>query len=219
MSRPDQILQSVFYHQGQARRCLSDEWLTLFEAKGFAAAIFDCDGTLVDSKQAHLFAMQTATEEQGHEMAPDWYSARTGLDRKNLFIEFQKAVTGSFDVERAIATSIDRFDGFAELIRPMPAVLTFAGTLHRRGIPLAVATNAERRVVSASLSAVKAIALFDHVVSISDKVRPKPSPELFERAAQLLKQSPGKTLVVEDSPQGIQASVSANMSAIQLLDN
>ena len=219
MSLPDQILQSVFHHQGQTRRCLSEDWLTLFEAEGFTAAIFDCDGTLVDSKQAHLMAMQSAAQEQGQVMAPNWYATRTGLDRQTLFNEFQKMVTCSFDVERAIATSIDRFDGFSELIRPMPAVLTFAGALRRRGISLAVATNAERRVVNASLSAVQATALFDHIVSISDEVRPKPSPEMFERAAFLLGQPPNKTFVIEDSPQGIQASISANMSAIQLLDN
>ena len=121
MSLPDQILQSVFHHQGQTRRCLSEDWLTLFEAEGFTAAIFDCDGTLVDSKQAHLMAMQSAAQEQGQVMAPNWYATRTGLDRQTLFNEFQKMVTCSFDVERAIATSIDRFDGFTELIKPMPA--------------------------------------------------------------------------------------------------
>ena len=219
MSPPDQILQSVFHHQGQTRRCLSDEWLTLFEVEGFTAAIFDCDGTLVDSKQAHLQAMQSAAQEQGQVMAPSWYAARTGLDRQSLFNEFRQTVIGSFDVARAIETSIERFNGFVGLIRPMSAVLEFAGLLHKQGIPLAVATNAERGVVNASLSAVKATALFDHVVSISDQVRPKPSPELFERAAHLLGQSPNKTLVIEDSPQGVQASNSANMSAIQLLDD
>ena len=219
MSPPDQILQSVFHHQGQTRRCLSDEWLTLFEVEGFTAAIFDCDGTLVDSKQAHLQAMQSAAQEQGQVMAPSWYAARTGLDRQSLFNEFRQAVTGSFDVARAIETSIERFNGFVGLIRPMSAVLEFAGLLHKQGIPLAVATNAERGVVNASLSAVKATALFDHVVSISDQVRPKPSPDLFERAAHLLGHSPNKTLVIEDSPQGVQASNSANMSAIQLLDD
>ena len=209
----------MFHHQGQTRRCLSDEWLTLFEVEGFTAAIFDCDGTLVDSKQAHLQAMQSAAQEQGQVMAPSWYAARTGLDRQSLFNEFRQAVTGSFDVARAIETSIERFNGFVGLIRPMSAVLEFAGLLHKQGIPLAVATNAERGVVNASLSAVKATALFDHVVSISDQVRPKPSPDLFERAAHLLGHSPNKTLVIEDSPQGVQASNSANMSAIQLLDD
>lgn len=219
MSQPDQILHSVFHHQGQSWRVPSNEWLTLFEAKGFAAAILDCDGTLVDSRKAHFKAMQSAAQEQGQVMAPNWYAARTGLDRQSLFDEFQQAVTGSFDVARAIATSIERFDGFVGLIRPMSEVLEFAGLLHKRGIPLAVATNAERDVAKASLSAVDATSLFDHIVSISDGFRPKPFPEMFERAAHLLGQSPNKTLVIEDSPQGVQASISADMSAIQLLEN
>lgn len=217
--QPDQrILQSVFHHQGRTLRVPSDEWLTLFETEGFAAAIFDCDGTLVDSKQAHFQAMQSAAQEQGHEMEPYWYCKRTGLDRRSLFKDFQQTVPDRFDIENAITTSIARFSGFAHLIKPMSAVLEFAGALRQRGIPLAVATNAERAVANVSLSAVNANTLFDHVVSISDDVRPKPSPEIFERAAHLLGQAPNKTLVVEDSPQGVQASTTANMSAIQLLD-
>ncbi|WP_299731939.1 HAD family phosphatase [uncultured Tateyamaria sp.] len=208
----------MFHHQGRTWCCLSDEWLTLFEAEGFTVAIFDCDGTLVDSMQAHLHAMQSAALEQGHEMSPDWYARRTGLDRTSLFAEFQQTVKGSFDVERAIVTSIECFYEISHLIRPIPAVLAFARSLQRKGIPLAVATNAERDVANASLSAVNATALFDCVVSISDDVRPKPSPEMFELAAHLLGLPPNKILVIEDSPQGVQAAISGGMSTIQLLE-
>ena len=219
MSRPDQIVQSVFHHQGQTLRVPSDDWLTLFETEGFAAAIFDCDGTLVDSTQAHFHAMQSAAQEQEQEMTADWYAARTGLDRRTLFAEFRAATEDTFDVEDAIATSIKRFHKFTHLIKPIPQVVKFAAALRQHCIPLAVATNAERDVARASLSKVKATTLFDHIVSISDDVRPKPTPDMFERAAHLLGQPAYKTLVLEDSRQGVQAAILAGMSAIQLLDD
>ena len=210
-------MQSVFHHDGEVRDVSSDNWLALFNEEDFSAAIFDCDGTLVDSMDAHFHAMQSAAREQGHEMVPEWYRARTGLDRRTLFLEFQKATAGTFDTESAIAFSIERFNRFAHLIKPISTVLKFADALRRQGTPLAVATNAERAVAMVSLSAANATAFFDHVVGVSDAVRPKPSPELFERAADLLGHPYSKTLVVEDSPQGVQAAMAAKMSVLQLV--
>ena len=208
----------MFHHRGRTHRVTSKDWLDLFEAGGFSAAIFDCDGTLVDSSEAHFRAMQAAAREQGHDMVKEWYQARNGLDRQSLFQAFHKTVSAKFDVHRAIASSIELFDGCTHLIKPVRGVLDFAGALRMRKIPLAVATNAEHSVAKVSLIAANAINLFDHLVSISDDVQPKPSPEMFERAANLSGEPHHATLVVEDSPQGIQAANAAKMSALQLLE-
>ncbi len=45
----------------------------------FAALIFDCDGTLVDTAPAHLAAVRKAIEPQSHSMPEVWYMARAGL--------------------------------------------------------------------------------------------------------------------------------------------
>ena len=45
----------------------------------FAALIFDCDGTLVDTAPAHYNAIRLALAQQGHSIERDWYMERTGL--------------------------------------------------------------------------------------------------------------------------------------------
>ncbi|WP_010441865.1 HAD family hydrolase [Ruegeria conchae] len=85
-------------------------------------------------------------------------------------------------------------------------------------ISLAVATNAERSVAEQSLAAVGTRDLFDHLISISVGVRPKPSPELFKLAAKRLAVPQNDVLVIEDSPQGVQAAIDAGMSVLQLID-
>ena len=196
---------------------MSDHWLHLFEAEGFEAVIFDCDGTLVESSDAHLKSMQAAAEEQGLEMTPNWYQARTGLDRISFFEEFQASVPSKFDVERATKASIERFGSFAHLVKPKAGVLGFATDLKARGIPIGIATNAERDVAEVSLKTTGASDLFDHLVSISDAVAPKPSSEMFVLAAERLGYPRNRVLVIEDSPQGVEAALEASMSVVELI--
>ncbi|WP_170410255.1 HAD family hydrolase [Ruegeria atlantica] len=212
------MLQAILHHRGDARSVSSDQWLNLFDAEEFSAAIFDCDGTLVESAEAHLASMQSAAQDQGLDMSADWYHTRTGLDRRSLFLEFQASTRTAFDIDRACHVSIACFSDAVSLVRPITPVLCFAKALSKRGISLAVATNAERSVAELSLSAVGTRGLFGHLISISDGVRPKPSPELFKLAAKRLAVPQNDVLVIEDSPQGVQAAIDAGMSVLQLID-
>ena len=211
------VLRSTLHHEGGVREVRSDGWLSLFLDEGFAAAIFDCDGTLVESAGAHMKAMQAAAADQGFDMAPDWYHARTGLDRRSLFQAFAATVPSAFDVERAVRTSIARFGGFAQLVEPKADVLRFATDLKGRGVPMAVATNAEHDVAQLCLASVGAAEVFEQLISVSDGVAPKPSPQMFLLAAARLGVSRNRALVFEDSPQGVAAALGAGMSVVQIM--
>jgi len=210
-------MQSVFHHNGDTRRVSSEHWLDLFGAEGFRAAIFDCDGTLVESSAAHLRAMQSAAQDQGADMRADWYHARAGLDRIALFRDFADTLQTPFNIYQACEASIAKFADAAFLVKPNAPVLQFAIALKAQGIPLAVGTNAEGCVVRRCLTAVAAKDLFKHIVSISDAVRPKPSPDIFELAAKHMGVGPSHVLVIEDSPQGVRAAKDAGMRVIELV--
>ncbi|WP_299588636.1 HAD family phosphatase [uncultured Tateyamaria sp.] len=196
----------------------SDHWPDLFGTEGFCAAIFDCDGTLVESSAAHLQAMQSAAQDQGADMRADWYHTRAGLDRGALFREFAPTLQTPFNVDQACEASIVKFADAVSMVKPNTSVLQFAMALKAQGIPLAVGTNAEGCVVRRCLAAVAAKDLFNHIVSISDAVRPKPSPDIFELAAKRLGIGPSQVLVFEDSPQGVRAAKDAGMSVIELVE-
>ncbi len=211
-------MQSTWYNASKTQSLLSDDWLRMIESANFDAVIFDCDGTLIDSSDVHTRCLQAATQDQGHEMSAEWYAARNGLDRTSLFEAFRDTIGTAFDVERACQASIAHYDSFAHLARPIPEAINLAMALRERAIPLAVATNGERPVCNLLLATVKIRDLFNTVVCISDGVPPKPSPAMFLLAAERLGQAHGKILVLEDSPQGVQAATTAGMSVIQLGD-
>lgn len=208
-------MKAVHHSARWSRIVKSDEWETLITRGQYEALIFDCDGTLVESGNAHFNSFRDAISAQDETLNRAWYGARTGLDRRSLLTEFAASVASGFDVERAIDESISAFRSHVGLVRPLPEtsylLQRFAPVL-----PIAVGTNAEKETAVASLTATGLAQFIRHIVSVSDGLPPKPSPEIFATAAEKLGCLPGSSLVIEDSEQGVQAAKAASMDVLCL---
>lgn len=78
----------------------------------------------------------------------------------------------------------------------------------------ALATMSYRKEVMHVLRALELEASLDAVLTREDVVQPKPAPEIYELAASTLGVPPDECLVLEDSPNGVRAAVSAGMNVI-----
>ena len=181
----------------------------------FSGLIFDCDGTLAHTGELHLRSFQQALRRQGFVMDADWYRARTGLARVELLHSFRREFAPELDCSRAVWQSIEAFDGLASLARPIEATARIVRQFSGR-IPLAVASNAERPVVLATLRSIGLLEAFSAVVTITEATVPKPAPRIFEMAAGLLGLPPEECLVFEDSREGLAAAGAAGMQAIDV---
>lgn len=209
-------MRSTFHHAGRTRNLPPEAWLNTIEAERYDAVIFDCDGTLIDSSDVHIRCLQAGTLAQGHKMTAKWYDVRNGMDRRSLFEAFREEIGFGFDVDRACQTSIDHYKNVVHMARPIQETINLAKVLRDRAMPLAVATNGEQPVCDLLLATIGIRDLFDTVVCISEDVPPKPSPVMFQLSAERLGHKNGKILVLEDSPQGVQAAKTAGMSVIEL---
>ena len=214
--KEETITGASLYAGGAVQFVAVQDWLATIEEIAVDAVVFDCDGTLVHSAEAHFLAMRDAATAQGVAMAEGWYRQRTGLDRATLFAGFQDVAGPSFDVARAIHDSIAAFPHHAALITPVPETAALLACLLERGYPVAVGTNAELSIARTSLSAVGLGDGFAAIVSISDNLPPKPDPAIFQEAARRLGVSPARCLVVEDSRQGLAAARAAGMPVLLL---
>lgn len=192
----------------------SDTWRNVISQGGYRAFIFDCDGTLVESSEVHFQSFFQAISEQGQALDRDWYLGRTGLDRISLFKEFS-AVMQPLDIELACKRSIEMFVAMSDKVVAIQDTKRLVEALSKVG-PMAVGTNAERPVAEASLQATGLRKYFDHIVAISDGLPPKPAPDIFQHAANLLQSDQG-VLVIEDSVQGVAAAKAGGFDVIQLL--
>ena len=84
-------------------------------------------------------------------------------------------------------------------------------------MPIALATNAERANVDFVLDGGRLRPYFDAIVDGSQVERPKPAPDVYLRAAELLAVPPRNCIVFEDSPVGVAAAVAAGMRVVGVL--
>jgi HAD superfamily hydrolase (TIGR01509 family) len=85
-----------------------------------------------------------------------------------------------------------------------------------RDLPMGVASNAEPLNVSFVLDELGLRHYFRVVVDGHQVNRPKPHPDIYLRAAELLETEPANCVVFEDSHSGAAAAVAAGMRVIGL---
>jgi len=179
------------------------------------ALIFDCDGTLVKTPDLYGKGWRKAFRNAGLDMELAWYHLRAGMSEHMLMDAYEQEHNVKLDRERTVQ------DLRTALLQDMPSVreIREIASVARRfhGLkPMAVASGGPREIVRASLDAAGLLQLFDTVVTIDDVNNAKPAPDLFLEAAERLGVATRFCLVLEDSPQGLQAAGNAGMSVIDV---
>jgi beta-phosphoglucomutase len=96
----------------------------------------------------------------------------------------------------------------------VPGLRPFLET--HRGIPMGIASNAEPENIDLVLDRAGLRPYFRVVVDGQQVLNPKPHPDIYLRAAELLGVAPPNCIVFEDSHSGVAAAVSAGMRVIGL---
>ncbi|MEU5907886.1 HAD-IA family hydrolase [Micromonospora sp. NPDC047467] len=181
----------------------------------FAAYLFDCDGTIVDSMPLHYLAWQRALDEWGCEFPEDLFYAWGGRPTADIVVTLNEQQ----GLDMPVATVVERRESYYEELLPrlaaVPEVLAHIHDAHRR-VPFAVVSGSTRASVTASLDALGLLDRFDVLVCADDYTRAKPDPEAFLLAAQQLRVPPGSCLVFEDTDLGIQAATAAGMASVRV---
>lgn len=170
------------------------------------AILFDFDGVLVDSFAAveHAWAQWAAA----HDLDRD---AVLSLAHGVRAVETIRQVAPDLDAEREAQIveqgEIDHIDE----VRTIPGAAALL-----EGLPVgcwAIVTSGTHRLASARLQ-VTGLPTPQVFVTADDVVRGKPAPEPYLTAARHMDLDPADCLVVEDSPAGVAAGVSAGMRVV-----
>lgn len=181
----------------------------------YSALIFDCDGTLADTAPVHYLAFSTATKAVGKEMPKAWYYDRLGASRHELFEQFMREHGVTFDAAAVAEHSMKIYQDNIDRIMEVGLVAQVARDHHGQ-ISMAVASGGQRAAVEATLKAIGLRSLFQHVVTVEDVAKGKPSPDLFLLAARLMGVEAHLCLVLEDSAEGLEAAHLAGMNSIDV---
>jgi len=182
---------------------------------GASAIIFDCDGTLIDSAPVYVKAWAAAFAAVGGQMDEGWYRERNGLSEGVLIEAFERETGLKLDHSKVVRLMRDAYlksiEGLAEI-----SLIANIARRQKGRIPLAVASGGPAGIVRPSLEHLQLDHLFDKIVTLDDVGVPKPEPDLFLYAAELVGVPPQLCVVFEDSEPGLLAAQRAGMRSIDV---
>jgi HAD superfamily hydrolase (TIGR01509 family) len=179
-----------------------------------AGAVFDNDGLLLDTEpcwtraEAELFRRRGRTfglEEKRKLVGTAPVTAARVLERL-----LDAPGSGEALSDELYALALDEIAAGAE---PRPGAVELVAGLRGR-YPLAVASNAPRSHLLAGLRRTGLDTVFDVVLGVDDVAEPKPAPDLYLRACELLGTAPPSSVALEDSPPGVAAARAAGLYVI-----
>ena len=178
------------------------------------ALIFDMDGVIIDSNPVHREAWVTFNRRFGLETTEAMHESMYGKRNDEIVRNFFGDLPPEEVFSRGAAKEILYRQMIAGRIQDclVPGISEF---LERyRGVPMAVATNAEAANLDCILDGAGLRGYFRVVLNGSQVKNAKPHPEIYLRAADDLGVSPANCVVFEDSHSGVRAARSAGMKVI-----
>jgi beta-phosphoglucomutase len=181
-----------------------------------AGVLFDMDGVLVDSWEPHLRSWRALAAENGLPFQAAWFPGAFGKKSREIIASWWPGRAGDAEALDARKEQLYR----AEIRRRFPPVdgaADLVRALHAAGFRLAVASSGPPENVACVIDALGVRDCFDATVSGRDVERGKPDPAVFLAAAARLGIAPGRCLVVEDAPVGVDAAHRGGMAALAVL--
>jgi HAD superfamily hydrolase (TIGR01509 family) len=179
------------------------------------AVLFDVDGTLVDSNDAHARAWVKAFTQFGVTVDPAHVRRCIGMGGDKLMPEVSRIEADSPQGE-AIAKR--RGEIFREECVPALKALRdsdrLVAAVKARGLTAVAASSATREELTALLKIAGAESLIDGATSSDDAEESKPEPDIVEAALKRAKAQPRTAVMIGDTPYDIEAATRAGVAVI-----
>jgi HAD superfamily hydrolase (TIGR01509 family) len=175
------------------------------------AAVFDCDGLLLETAHCWEAAYRAAAQAVGRSLDAVDLASLAGVSvaqgAERLAELLDRRVEESL-LRRALQRAVE-----GQPIEPMPGVEEILRALSPE-LPLAVATNAPAIVVRTALRRVGLDGFFTTIVSAEQTSAAKPQPDVYVEACRLLGVDPSDAVAFEDSPLGAAAAAAAGLLVV-----
>lgn len=200
------------------------------------ATIFDLDGTLVQTERLKAISYARAARQLdpaiGEEDVIEAFKEIVGRSRREVATDLMER----FGLAEEAASRMDeygvsspwqayvqvRLDSYEQLLADPQVLLdhrwSHTNALLERSLhldcSLGLATMSRCEQATRVLEALGLQDAFDFVASRDDVEHGKPDPEIYHLVADELGARPSHTLVVEDSPTGVEAALNASMHVV-----
>ena len=185
----------------------------------FKGAIFDLDGTLLDSMAIWDTVAVDYLRGQGITPNADIYEAVRSMSIQQVCEQFCSVYGVRLNQEQ-IALGINGMveDFYFNRAPLKPGVREALDRLGARGVALCVATATDRYLVEAALRRTGILPCFGRIFTCTEVGYGKDVPDIFLRALDFLGTSPEETVVFEDALYAVRTAKAAGFRVVALRD-
>lgn len=177
--------------------------------------IFDIDGTLVDSNDAHAQSWVDTFAEAGYNVPFEVVRPLIGMGADKLL---PKTIGVRHDSEEGKKLVKRRSEIFGQKylphLRPLEGARALVLRVRSDGLKPIVATSAKEEELAGLLKAAEVADLMEEKATASDAERSKPDPDIVEAGIQESGISPNQLVMIGDTPYDIEAAAKAKVRTI-----
>lgn len=164
------------------------------------AAVFDMDGTLLDSMPMWQHAAILYLESKHIEPEQDIWNRTKALDMQQTALYFKQ----TYNISDSIDTIIEEIDDdiyeqYAHTLNLKDGARGFLETLLSRGIPMVLATSTDRRCAEICLKRLGLDGCFKKLLTCSEYGAGKEKPDIYVEAQRCMGMDTAHTVVFEDA--------------------
>lgn len=185
------------------------------------AVIFDMDGVLIDSEPIYMQMFYEVFKEHNIEVDLDDIYTVIGTSMQRTW-----EILGELWTPRLSASNFKEISeaytptvafNFKDLLFPHTYFLL--NKLKNNHIPIGLASASPRPIINAVLEDTNIELFFDSTISGEEVAHSKPDPTVYLNTMKNLAVKPSNTIIIEDSPAGIEAGLKSGATVIAIKDH
>jgi HAD superfamily hydrolase (TIGR01549 family) len=182
------------------------------------AAIFDLDGTLLDSVDLHALAWHEAMIKFGHDVSFEQARSQIGKGGDKLIPTFLNDAEQNDHGKELEKWRGERFKTrYLPLVRPFSAVPDLLRRVRDAGVRVAIASSAKKDELDKYLNIAAIADLVDVTASSEDAEESKPAPDIFQVVLKRLKLEGADAVAIGDTPYDASAAGKAGIATVGVL--
>lgn len=191
-----------------------ENWL-----KNIEGAVFDLDGTLLDSSWVWEKVDEKFLGDRGFQVPDDYVDEISPLGAERAAVYTIERFGLNEDKDDIVREWIEMAKKeYATEVVCKPYAKEFLEEIHKLNIKMAVATSSDRELFMKTLEREGILKYFQKIVTVDEVERGKGYPDIYEEAARRIKVNPHKCLVFEDILAGVTGASLGKFNVVAVFD-